>query len=284
VFYVLSMARPGAQEMTRQVRRSIVAGRVAASQAWGDPASPEWKSRKDTYVALMPLWWREKRIEGLLVKSVHDGNRIYLRLEWEDPTKNAAPLRAEDFRDAAAIQWARTADAPFLAMGAGTEDVNIWMWKADRDGDPASRPDVQTVYPNYDSIAYPEAAGWKPGDAAAAARPFAELGPKLAAGWAAGNPVSDPNVRTPVENLAAHGFSTLSPLGKALRRVDGKGIHDKGTWRVVMSREFPTQDPSEAPLAPGKHVPAAFAVWDGAARDRNGQKSISIWQDFAIEE
>ena len=137
------------------------------------------------------------------------------------------PLRAEDFRDAVAIQWARTADAPFLAMGAGVEDVNIWMWKADRDVEPASRPDVQTVYPNYEAIDYPEAASWKPGEAGASGRAFAQMGPKLAAGWAAGNPVSDPNIRTPVENLAAHGFSTLSPIAKALRRVDGKGIHDK---------------------------------------------------------
>jgi hypothetical protein len=28
-------------------------------------------------------------------------------------------------------------------------------------------------------------------------------------------------------------------------------------------------------------VTIAFALWDGAARDRNGQKLVSIWHDLA---
>jgi DMSO reductase family type II enzyme heme b subunit len=36
-------------------------------------------------------------------------------------------------------------------------------------------------------------------------------------------------------------------------------------------------------LAAGDKLSIAFAIWDGAARDRNGQKLVSIWHDFELE-
>jgi DMSO reductase family type II enzyme heme b subunit len=30
-------------------------------------------------------------------------------------------------------------------------------------------------------------------------------------------------------------------------------------------------------------VPVAFAVWNGSAGDRDGKKSVTIWQDLKIE-
>jgi len=36
-------------------------------------------------------------------------------------------------------------------------------------------------------------------------------------------------------------------------------------------------------LAPGEQASVAFAVWDGSRRDRDGQKSITIWQNLEIE-
>lgn len=281
--YVLSMARPGAQEMTRQTRRTIVAKRAAADPAWGDPAEAKWSTVPDVYVALMPLWWRDRHVEGVLVRAVHDGKNLYVHVRWDDATPNRSAIRSEDFRDGVAVQWARTDTAPFLAMGAGVEEVNLWMWKADRDAAAGPPQDVHTVYPNVDVLDYPETAGWQPGAFGAPQRPFEELGPAQAAGWAARNPVSEPAPSSPVENLAAHGFSTLSPLSAVLRRVEGRGVHDKGTWSVVMQRELARRDPGEAEFALGRRIPVAFAVWDGAMRDRNGQKSVSIWQDFEIE-
>jgi DMSO reductase family type II enzyme heme b subunit len=49
----------------------------------------------------------------------------------------------------------------------------------------------------------------------------------------------------------------------------------------------PLAAPSEedgVSLAPGQHASAAFAVWNGAHQDRNGQKLVTIWQDFELEE
>jgi len=35
-------------------------------------------------------------------------------------------------------------------------------------------------------------------------------------------------------------------------------------------------------LQPGSTHPVAFAVWDGSAADRDGKKSITIWQELVI--
>jgi DMSO reductase family type II enzyme heme b subunit len=35
-------------------------------------------------------------------------------------------------------------------------------------------------------------------------------------------------------------------------------------------------------LQPGSTVPVAFAVWNGSAGDRDGKKSVTIWQDLKL--
>jgi DMSO reductase family type II enzyme heme b subunit len=36
-------------------------------------------------------------------------------------------------------------------------------------------------------------------------------------------------------------------------------------------------------LQAGEPGSVAFAVWDGSHQDRDGQKSITIWQDLELE-
>jgi hypothetical protein len=36
-------------------------------------------------------------------------------------------------------------------------------------------------------------------------------------------------------------------------------------------------------LRPGTTVPVGFAVWNGSAGDRDGKKSVTIWQDLVLE-
>ena len=43
-------------------------------------------------------------------------------------------------------------------------------------------------------------------------------------------------------------------------------------------------DEGDVRLVPGRRVSIAVAVWDGSAEDRNGQKSISIWQGLTLQE
>jgi hypothetical protein len=37
------------------------------------------------------------------------------------------------------------------------------------------------------------------------------------------------------------------------------------------------------PLRPGAPVEAAFAVWNGSAGDRDGKKSVTLWQELTLE-
>ena len=42
-------------------------------------------------------------------------------------------------------------------------------------------------------------------------------------------------------------------------------------------------DANSVHLAPGNRIPVAFAVWNGSAGDRDGKKSVTIWQELLLE-
>jgi DMSO reductase family type II enzyme heme b subunit len=46
---------------------------------------------------------------------------------------------------------------------------------------------------------------------------------------------------------------------------------------VVFHRGLDSPDAGDVRLAPGQPVPVAFAIWNGAQRDRNGRKVVSHW-------
>jgi complex iron-sulfur molybdoenzyme family reductase subunit gamma len=57
-----------------------------------------------------------------------------------------------------------------------------------------------------------------------------------------------------------------------------KGVYATGTYRVMFRRALRAEGEGAARLAPGGAVPVAFAVWNGSAGDRDGKKSVTIWQ------
>jgi DMSO reductase family type II enzyme heme b subunit len=66
--------------------------------------------------------------------------------------------------------------------------------------------------------------------------------------------------------------------------VKASGQWSSGKWTVVFIRPLVAAGEEEGiPLAPGGTASVAFALWDGAFRDRDGQKLISIWQDLTLE-
>jgi DMSO reductase family type II enzyme heme b subunit len=56
-----------------------------------------------------------------------------------------------------------------------------------------------------------------------------------------------------------------------------------GRWSVVLRRPLTVPPEAGVPLAAADRLSVAFALWDGAARDRNGQKFVSIWHDLHLE-
>ena len=77
------------------------------------------------------------------------------------------------------------------------------------------------------------------------------------------------------------GSTTLRP--KSSQLVVSKGQWRDGTWSVVLRRPLLVESEAGIALEPGQRRSIAFAVWDGAVNDRNGQKLVSIWHDLELE-
>jgi complex iron-sulfur molybdoenzyme family reductase subunit gamma len=70
---------------------------------------------------------------------------------------------------------------------------------------------------------------------------------------------------------------------RASQAVTSRASWQDGRWTVVLRRPLDPGTDNGVSLAPGDRVSVAFALWDGAARDRNGQKLVSIWHDLVLE-
>lgn len=93
---------------------------------------------------------------------------------------------------------------------------------------------------------------------------------------ATGNILADASLRrSPVEDLNAEGFSTLTT--QAHQDVDGKGNWNNNRWTVVFKRALKTSDSNDTQFSGGK-TPMAIAIWNGQNKERNGQKAVTQWQ------
>jgi cytochrome c oxidase cbb3-type subunit 2 len=275
VHYVRTLFPPGVQERQRQSMQQLYVRRVkelpGSAEAW-------WGANPPAYLALMPLWWRDRRPEGVLFQAVHDGTTLALRLVWEDEMENLSNLRQEDFQDGAAVQLSWDPDPPFFGMGDAKSAVTIWSWKASWQRDREGFLDLEAIYPAMHLDTYFPAqknlkAGERP-DPAAVSAPHHD--PTYLAGWGAGNPMSNPERPSAVEVAAAKGQGTLTTEAREAQLVQGSGSWDRGIWTLELR--------AKVPLDRCKGVSVAVAVWDGAANDRNGQKSVSVWHRLDLEE
>jgi mono/diheme cytochrome c family protein len=270
------------QRARSEMRRfRIVARRVERLPEHPDAGA--WRLGPPVNLHLMPLWWRGERPEEITVRALHDGTRFALLLTWTDPTHDHTAMRPQDFRDAVAVQFSLGPEPPFFAMGHRAQYVNIWMWKSERQADlePAFQ-DLEKIYPNLGIDSYPNS---KIGAVEQPTRHALTLGsdPAFVTGWAAGNIVSDPLRRSPAEDLVAQGFGTLRARPRDDQAVDARGVYATGTYRVMLRRDLAGRGPRAVTLTPGATVPVGFAVWNGSAGDRDGKKSVTIWQDLVLE-
>ena len=259
----------------------IVAKRV--KQVPDHPDDGTWRLATPVNLHLMPLWWRPNRPEELTVRAVHDGKEIALLLVWTDDSHDHTAMRPQDFRDAAAVQFSLTPDPPFFAMGAKGRFVNIWMWKSERQAE-LEMPfhDLEVVYPNLGIDSYPNSK-LAPMEQPTRHALTLKSDPTFVTGWGAGNIVSDPTRPSAAEDLIAQGFGTLKARPFTDQAVQAHGVHGTGTYRVVLRRALAGKGKQAVTLVPGKTIPVAFAVWNGSAGDRDGKKSVTIWQDLVIE-
>jgi mono/diheme cytochrome c family protein len=260
---------------------TIVARRLA--QVPDHPDAGTWRRAEPVNLHLMPLWWRAERPEEVTVRAVHDGRDIALLMAWSDATHDHTAIRPQDFRDAAAVQFSLTPDPPFFAMGAKNQFVNIWMWKSERQADmePAFQ-DLDKIYPNIGLDSYPN---YQVSPLEQPTRQALTLksDPTFVTGWGAGNIVSDPERNSAAEDLMAQGFGTLRARPRVDQAVHARGVYGTGTYRVIFRRPLAAKGERAVALTPGTVVSVGFAVWNGSAGDRDGKKSVTIWQDLHIE-
>ena len=231
------------------------------SALWADAPAVEVPLSGQVITAPMSL---APSIETMTARSLHNGNWIAFRFEWDDDTKNVGG-GVSDFRDSVAIQLPLGGDTPFVCMGFADAAVNILHWRADFQRDiEDGLPSIGDIFPNTRTNIYPG------GDDIA-----------FTTGRAAGNPLSATVKPSPVEDLGATGFGTLETQEHG--DATGWGVWDGDRWKVVIARQLTTSDVHDAQLGPGEQMPVAFAVWDGENRDVNGRKSVSAWFNVKLD-
>ncbi|MBI1745942.1 MAG: c-type cytochrome [Acidobacteria bacterium] len=204
-------------------------------------------------VLLRALYARDAAPDAAEVRAVSDGKRLAVRVEWRDSSQDARPLRIEDFRDGVALEFPLqqgegAAERSFYGMGMHSGPVNIWHWKADWQLELSSQ--------------------------------IAGKATAVRAG-AVGNAMAAAKRSSPIEDLNAIGPGSLTPQPAAEQNVSGTGAWRDGRWRVVFVRDIETRYGGDADLRTAGKL--AVAVWDGSARDRDGQKSVSEWLPYRFD-
>jgi hypothetical protein len=273
---VVALANAVGDKDTPVAGAPIVARFVDGDLPATDPRSGTWN---DAETALVPLvaqqiaqpFLEEARVHALDVKALHNGVEVALLLQWsDDAVDDLDGIRR--YHDAVAVQLPTVSATapPALTMGAPGSPVHILQWRAtwQRDIDSGGKTGVDQIYPEVvhdvmpDDVLPPETAQlyW--------------------VGREAGNPLSQ-NVRsTPVEEVVAEGFGSVTHLPNQSAR--GHGVHEGGRWHVVVAVPSARAGVGEA-LAPGTSWPVSFAVWLGSEENRGARKQIANWQSLVLE-
>ena len=223
--------------------REVVRARLVAAL----PRTPDdsaWAQAERYWIPLVgqiivkPRWFAPT-VDGAWVQAMHDGQRLALRIVWDDPSSSPAPawsewlarldttlttadgaLPAQQGPDKLIVQWPQRSDddteRPYFLGGSTRRPVQLWRW--------SSAPDQM------------------------------EVG-------------------------AAQGLGTFAPSSAAgpdsVRHV---ARYDAGQWRVQLVRALRTGDTLHAPVfMPGKAVPVVFFVADGSNGEDDARAAVSTW-------
>jgi len=241
--------------------------------------------------------WPAPATKWISVQAARNDLEIAVRLEWTDPTRNDIMVQSQQYKDQAAIMFPvdQAGSAPPFTMGGEGERVNIWQWKAtwNKEGaGTAGNEAMQDLEDQYHYMAMGSGSYYiyEPSGNLVLAP---QQGPKVSErktnvdpgmgknegvfnpGRATGNILSDNTLRrSPVEDLNAEGFSTLTT--QAHQDVEGRGNWSNNRWMVVFKRLLITEDQNDTQFT-GQETPIAFAVWNGNNKERNGQKALTIF-------
>lgn len=279
VHFVFSLSDEETRAATVMKRETLTAQLMENATVEND--GDFWKDVPVVALRTMPLWWRNDPSPWIDVQAVHDGEKLLIRLSWADAEPNTSALRSEDFQDAVAVEIYRGDAEPFLGMGSREEPVDVWMWGAARHG---SKDEIEDVNPNIVVDVYPIT------EAAVSSAEFHREGTQTSeqsevtlAAVASDNQIAPAPESPKASSLEVGGPGTVTFRPRISQLVQADGQWQDGRWTVVFQRPLVVGDPANGvSVNPGDHVSVAFAVWDGALRDRDGQKRITIWQDLQL--
>ncbi len=275
----LKPTQPAAQE---QPAADIIARRVSKAPV-SDPESPVWKDTPAYSVSLYdqsivrPLKTARPN-QPITVKAVYDDEWIVFRLSFRSEKPSKRSVKVAEFRDACAVLLARHPAAPEARfMGTADNPATILHWKADWQLDVEEGfQDLENAFPNVTADYYPPLKGvvvdGKPPKTVDVANKAVMYFPALNAG----NPLSEPIKKTPVEKLIGRGPGTLATL--PAQDASGWGLWRDGSWHVVLAKRLKATDSAqgEIDVEPGKLYACAFSVWFGSEGDRGSRKNPSM--------
>jgi hypothetical protein len=253
------------------IEARYVSGELPAT----DPGSGAWDDAEPSLVPLVAQqvaepYLEEAGVTELEARALHNGVEVALRLEWDDDSVDDLD-GIRRYHDAVAVQLpTRSGPPPALTMGAPGSPVHILQWRAtwQRDIDSKGNTGVDQIYPEVVHDIMPDDI----------------LPPSTAelywVGREAGNPLSQKFRSSPVEEVVAEGFGSVTHLPTQVAR--GRGVNEDGRWRVVVAVPSARAGVGEA-LAPGTTWPVSFAVWLGSEENRGARKQIASWQTLVLE-
>ena len=182
--------------------------------------------------------WPNPSVKSVKIRGAQNGSEIGFLLEWDDSSLENKIEVSATHTDQAALMFPLYSgdELPSITMGSENEIVNIWQWRA----------------------------LWEPSLSANSR--------KRHNGSLVRGRINRP-LRSPVEDLTAAGYSTLTTQEE--QDVHGHGTWQNKTWRVVFKRALMNSDNADIQFK--NSIVMAIAVWNGANRERNGQKGISNW-------
>lgn len=272
VQYVLSLRNPDVKVVNIPSDTTIAAEHTSKPIPADNPYDKVWNDAKVHEIPLNELYQVEINPMHVRVRALETDKEVALLLEWDDARQCVVNQKSETFRDGCAVQLSPTGKFPFIGMGNSKkrtgEDipVNIWHWKADWQVDQGRYVEMKDIYDgmHVDTYYYPK-----------------ELQDSTyMSGRAVGNLFSQEHRKSPIEDLNAVSFGSLTSQGEAGQNVMGKGVYFEGTWRVLFKRPLSSSESNDAKFSKGSKLPVSFAVWHGDMGDRNGQKAVSTWYEL----
>ena len=256
-----------------------ISQRVTATKVQGaiprDPLAPAWRSRPSISLPLVQQYMVAPRLrpEGLItsanMRALHNGTEIGFHVSWKDAKSDDIEAVAR-FRDSVAVQIPVDATGPVtVVMGQEGRPAHLLHWRASwqrviTDGPRA----VRDVYPNAVNDRTPEE----------------HMGAEKARAYypalVAGNPMAQREHRSPVEELIAVGYGTITSQSE--QRADGKGVHTSEGWEVVLVMPM-AGGHNQPTLRPGDIAAVAVAVWDGGKGDRGARKQFANWVGLEVQ-